>query len=106
MRLGLAQVQIPTLMLASTDDAITPAVSQQFLPFTQLQNSKYLLTAIGGTHLSVGDPSNLNQSLTQSIFVRERSAEATEPLRNLLKGVSLAFIKQMTPEAKNICPLF
>jgi predicted dienelactone hydrolase len=101
---GLAQVQIPTLMLASTDDAITPAVSQQFLPFTQLQTSKYLLTAIGGTHLSVGDPSNLNQSLTQSIFVRERSAEATEPLRNLLKGVSLAFIKQMTPEAKEYVP--
>jgi predicted dienelactone hydrolase len=97
---GLAQVQIPTLMLASTDDAITPAVSQQFLPFTQLQTSKYLLTAIGGTHMSVGDPSNLNQNLTQSIFVRERSAEATEPLRHLLKGVSLAFIKQMTPEAK------
>ncbi len=101
---GLAQVQIPILMLASTDDAITPAVSQQFLPFTQLQTSKYLLTAIGGTHLSVGDPSNLNQSLTQSIFVRERSPEATEPLRNLLKGVSLAFIKQMTPEAKEYVP--
>ena len=101
---GLAQVQIPTLMLASTDDAITPAVSQQFLPFTQLQNSKYLLTAIGGTHLSAGDPTNLNQSLTQSIFVRERSAEATEPLRKLLKGVSLAFIKQVTPEAKDYLP--
>jgi predicted dienelactone hydrolase len=102
---GLAQVQIPTLMLASTDDAITPAVSQQFLPFTQLQtSSKYLLTAIGGTHLSVGDPVNLNQNLTQSFFVRERSAEATEPLRNLLKGVSLAFIKQMTPEAKEYAP--
>jgi predicted dienelactone hydrolase len=101
---GLAQVQIPTLMLASTDDAITPAVSQQFLPFTQLQNSKYLLTAIGGTHLSIGDPANLNQSLTQSFFVQERSAEATEPLRNLLKGVSLAFIKQMTPEASEYAP--
>jgi predicted dienelactone hydrolase len=101
---SLAQVQIPTLMLASTDDAITPAVSQQFLPFTQLQNSKYLLTAIGGTHLSAGDPVNLNQSLTQSFFVRERSAEATQPLRNLLKGVSLAFIKQMTPEAPDYAP--
>lgn len=101
---GLAQVQIPTLMVASTDDAITPAVSQQFLPFTHLQSSKYLLTAIGGTHLSIGDPSNLNHSLTQSIFVRERSAEATEPLRNLLKGVSLAFIKQRTLEAREYAP--
>jgi predicted dienelactone hydrolase len=102
---GLAQVQIPTLMVASTDDAITPAVSQQFLPYTQLTTAhKYLLTAIGGTHLSVGDPTNLNRSLTQSIFVRERSEEETEPLRNLLKGVSLAFIQQITPEAKQYAP--
>ncbi len=96
---SLAQVQVPTLMLTGTDDSITPAVSQQFLPFTQLQTSKYLLTAIGGTHLSVGDPSNLNHVVTQSIFVRERSEQETEPLRQLLKGVSLAFIKQQTPEA-------
>jgi hypothetical protein len=42
--------------------------------------------------------------LTQSFFVRERSAAATEPLRHLLKGVSLAFIKQMTPEAPEYAP--
>lgn len=96
---SLAQVKVPTLMLTGTDDSITPAVSQQFLPFTQLQATKYLLTAIGGTHLSVGDPSNLNHVVTQSIFVRERSEQETEPLRQLLKGVSLAFIKQRTPDA-------
>jgi predicted dienelactone hydrolase len=101
----LAQVQIPTLMVASTDDTITPAVSQQFLPYTQLTNNrKYLLTAIGGTHLSIGDPTNLNRSLTQSIFARERSETETEPLRNLLKGVSLAFIQQMTPAAQQYAP--
>ncbi|HEY9642490.1 MAG TPA: alpha/beta hydrolase, partial [Coleofasciculaceae cyanobacterium] len=33
---SLAQVTIPILMLAGTEDAITPAVSQQFLPFTKL----------------------------------------------------------------------
>jgi predicted dienelactone hydrolase len=96
---SLAQVKIPTLMLAGTNDTITPAVSQQFLPFTQLRTSKYLLTAIGGTHLSVGDPANLNRALTQSIFVRERPDSETEVLRRLLRGVSLAFIKQLTPES-------
>jgi predicted dienelactone hydrolase len=101
---SLAQVKVPILMLASTDDTITPAVSQQFLPFTQLQTSKYLLTAIGGTHLSVGDPANLNQVVTQSIFVRERSEQETEPLRQLLQGVSLAFVKQLTPEANRYAP--
>lgn len=101
---SLAQVKVPTLMLAGTDDTITPAVSQQFLPFTQLQNSKFLLTAIGGTHLSAGDPANLNHSFTQSIFIRERSEAETEALRQLLRGVSLAFIKQLTPEANRYTP--
>lgn len=101
---SLAQVKVPTLMLAGTDDTITPAVSQQFLPFTQLQNSKFLLTAIGGTHLSVGDPANLNYGFTQSIFVRERSEAETEGLRRLLRGVSLAFIKQLTPDANRYAP--
>lgn len=100
---SLAGVKIPTLMLAATDDSITPAVSQQFLPFTQLHNSKYLLTAIGATHLSVGDPANLNRALTQSIFVRERH-EDTEALRQLLQGVTLAFVEQLTPNAKQYAP--
>lgn len=102
---SLAQVKIPTLMLAGTDDTITPAVSQQFLPFTELQSAKkYLLTAIGGTHLSVGDPANLNHVFTQSIFIRERSEQETEALRQLLRGVSLAFIQQLTPEANRYAP--
>jgi predicted dienelactone hydrolase len=100
---SLAGVKIPTLMLAATDDSITPAVSQQFLPFTHLHNSKYLLTAIGATHLSVGDPANLNRALTQSIFVRERH-EDTDPLRLLVQGVTLSFIKQLTPNAKQYTP--
>lgn len=100
---SLAGVKIPTLMLAATDDVITPAVSQQFLPFTQLHNSKYLLTAIGATHLSVGDPVNLNRALTQSIFVRERH-EDTASLRLLLQGVTLAFVEQLTPNAKQYAP--
>ena len=101
---SLAQVKVPTLMLAGTDDAITPAVSQQFLPFTELRNPKLLLTAIGGTHLSVGDPINLNHGFTQSIFIRERSEQETEPVRHLLRGVSLAYIKQLTPEASRYKP--
>ncbi len=101
---SLDQVKLPTLMLTGTDDSITPAVSQQFLPFTQLHSPKFLLTAIGGTHLSVGDPANLNHVVTQSIFVRERSEQETEPLRQLVKGVSLAFIKQLTPEAQQYTP--
>jgi predicted dienelactone hydrolase len=101
---SLSQVTIPTLMLAGTEDVITPAVSQQFLPFTKLKNKKFLLTAIGGTHLSVGDPNNLNRALIESIFVRERPEEQTEPLRALLKGLSLSFVEQLTPQASVYAP--
>lgn len=100
---SLAQVKVPTLMLAATDDSITPAVSQQFLPFTHFHTSKYLLTAIGATHLSVGDPANLNRALTQSFFVREQQEE-TANLRQLLQGVTLAFVSQLTPSANQYAP--
>jgi predicted dienelactone hydrolase len=101
---SLSRINVPTLVLSGTDDAIAPAVSQQFLPFTQLRAPKYLVTAIGGTHLSVGDPANLNYALTESLFVRERPGEQTEPLRHLLKGISLAFIEQLTPKAERYKP--
>ncbi|MBE9103099.1 alpha/beta hydrolase [Vacuolonema iberomarrocanum] len=94
-------ITIPTMFVTSTADAITPAVNQQLLPYTHLQNEeRYLLTAIGATHLSVGDPENLNPALNKSLFVRERQSDETESLRLLLQGVALAFTKQETPEAR------
>lgn len=101
---SLSQIDVPTLILVGTDDPITPAISQQLLPFNAITSEKYLLSVIGGTHLSVGDPSNLNHALMQSIFVRERNRDETEPLRSLLRGISLAFTKQLTPEADLYTP--
>jgi predicted dienelactone hydrolase len=98
---GLKQVAIPTLILSGTEDAFTPAVNHQLQPFTQLGSEKYLLTVIGGTHLSVGDPSNLG---IQRTLVQERIGDDVEQLHQLLQGVSLAFIKQLTPEAKTYEP--
>jgi predicted dienelactone hydrolase len=97
---GLKQVAIPTLMLASTEDTLTPALSEQLKPFNQLPTPKYLVTAIGGTHLSVGDP-NLSQTLERSNLVNERQGQDVEPIRRLIRGVSLAFIQQLTPQAKD-----
>jgi predicted dienelactone hydrolase len=98
---GLAKVSVPTLILTGTEDAVTPSLDHQLRVFQQLSpGSKYLLSAIGGTHLSVTDPDNLNKSLTQSTLVKENIGEETAPLRQLVRGVSLAFIKQLTPEAE------
>ena len=97
---GLANISVPTLITAASEDSVTPAVPQQLLPFTRLQNeTRYLLTAIGATHLSMGDPSNLNPALSENVVLRERSRQETEYMRRLMKGLSLAFVKQQTPEA-------
>ncbi|WOB44652.1 alpha/beta hydrolase [Thermoleptolyngbya oregonensis NK1-22] len=102
---SLAKIRIPTLIVSGTSDAVMPAVSQQLLPFTQLPaDSKLLLTVIGGGHLSVGDPENLNQALTHSLFMREQGDRETEALRQLLKGISLSFVKQLTPDARHYKP--
>jgi predicted dienelactone hydrolase len=98
---GLRNVKIPTLTLASTEDAFTPAINHQLQPFTQLGGNKYLLTAIGATHLSVGNPENLAQQIT---LLKERTGAEVEPLRQLVRGSSLAFIKQFTPEAVTYQP--
>ncbi len=97
---GLAQVTIPTLVLTSTEDAIAPSLDHQLRPFAQLGGSKYLISAIGGTHLSITDRANLNEALAQSTLVKELIGKEADPLRQLLRGVSLAFIQQLTPDAK------
>ncbi|WP_242065662.1 alpha/beta hydrolase [Trichocoleus sp. FACHB-262] len=101
---GLKRVATPTLILTGTEDSLTPTLTHQLQPFAQLPNPKYLVTAIGGTHLSVGDPANFSDLITQSALVRERQGKETANLRQLLQGVSLAFIKQLTPEAKQYQP--
>ncbi len=101
---GLKSVATPTLILTSTDDTLAPAFSQQLQPFLQLPTPKYLLTAIGTTHLSVSDPGNFSGAIAQSTLVKERRGQEVEPLRRLLQGVSLAFIKQSTSEAQTYQP--
>lgn len=98
---GLTQVKIPTLIVSSTEDNVTPALSNQLRPFTQLPSPKYLLTAIGATHLSINDPTRLTG---MSTLVKERLGQEVAPLQQLLQGVSLAFIQQLTPQAETYKP--
>ncbi|MBW4563276.1 MAG: alpha/beta hydrolase [Mojavia pulchra JT2-VF2] len=94
---GLAQVTNPTLILSATEDALTPALKHQIAPFAQLQGPKYLITAIGGTHLSISDPAYSGSAATT--LIKEKRGEETNSLRQLIRGVTLAFTKQLTPEA-------
>ncbi len=96
---GLAKINQPVLILTGTSDALTPALTHQIQPFNKLGGEKYLLTAIGGTHLSISDEGHPVNSITT--IIRERRGIEARRLRELLKGVSVAFVKQLAPEAKN-----
>ena len=101
---GLSEVTVPTLLLTGTKDSVTPTLDQQLNAFTQLSGEKYLLAVIGGTHLSVGDPGNVNPALTELPFMAELKVEETANLRQLLQGISLSFVKQQTTEAADYKP--
>lgn len=96
---GLNKINKPVLILTGTEDALTPALTHQIQPFNQLGGQKYLLTAIGGTHLSISESAYpINAATT---IIRERRGIQARPLRELVQGVSVAFVKQLAPEAKN-----
>ena len=101
---GLSAVKVPTLFLTATKDGVTPTLDQQLTPFTQLAGPKYLLAVIGGTHLSSGDPGNVNPALTQLPFMAELDVNQTSELRRALRGLSLSFVEQQTPEAEAYKP--
>ncbi|MEO0808299.1 MAG: alpha/beta fold hydrolase, partial [Cyanobacteria bacterium J06643_4] len=101
---GLSEITVPTILLTGTQDSVTPTLDQQLNAFTQLSGDKYLLAVIGGTHLSVGDPGNVNPALTELPFMAELRVEETENLRQLLRGVSLSFVQQQSDQAAQYKP--
>lgn len=101
---GLKKINTPTLLLAGTNDPWTPAVTHQLRPFLDLPKPKYLVTAIDGTHYSATDPNSPNPMKTDNIFENEIDETESEAQRQLMRGVTLAFIQQQTSEAKTYQP--
>ena len=95
---NLSKVKIPTLILASTEDAITPIIPHQLKPFSEISGKKYLVTAIGATHLSVTDIKNLYGSVGRNTLVREVLSDDSQPLQEAAKALTLAFVSQLTPD--------
>ncbi|WP_008311514.1 alpha/beta hydrolase [Leptolyngbya sp. PCC 6406] len=101
---GLRQITVPTLMVTGTQDSVTPITTQQLRPFDQLSGPRALVAIIGGTHLSVGDPKNINPALTRIPFMPELPTEETAQLRQYLQGTVLSFLMQQTPAAHRYQP--
>lgn len=101
---GLKEVAVPTLILTGTRDGVTPTLPQQLAPFTQLPGPKRLVAVIGGTHLSVGDPNNVNDALTQIPFMPELPDSQTADLRSYLRAMTLSVVMQQTSAAERYRP--
>ncbi|MBW4645546.1 MAG: alpha/beta hydrolase [Goleter apudmare HA4340-LM2] len=100
---GLSQVQVPTLVLSSSADKTTPALSEQIVGFEQIPSPKWLVGILGSTHLSVKDPSTTmdqagqpNTPFSGGEVVGEQAAE----IRKYVRTIALAFAAQMTPESR------
>ncbi|MEG4624768.1 alpha/beta hydrolase [Microcoleus sp. w1-18aA5] len=99
---GLSAIQIPTLIVASSADKTTPALAEQIAGFPKIPSPKWLVGLVGGTHLSVKDPSTtLNQVRRPSTVITgdEVVGDQAVSIRNYIKAVSLATAAQLTAEA-------
>ena len=63
---GIGNIQVPTMIISGSADPVTPALSEQILPFTWLTTpEKYLALLKGGTHFSTLNESSGNISLPE-----------------------------------------
>lgn len=99
---GMEQVAVPTIITTASADKTTPALTEQVIPFNQMPPPKGLAAFIGGTHLSVKDPSatrdqvyNPDTLYTGGEIVDDQAVE----VRNYIKAMTLAMAAQLTDEA-------
>jgi predicted dienelactone hydrolase len=102
---GLTKVQIPTLILSSSADKITPALTEQVMGFAKIPSPKWLVGVVGGSHLSVIDPKiTPYQQGKPPILNKEVTGKQAQDVRKFLKGITLAMAAQLTPEASQYAP--
>jgi predicted dienelactone hydrolase len=89
---GLAQVEIPTLMVASTADIVVPAIPEQIEPYRWLQtNDRYLVVVEPATHFTF-----LEGNLTEGAIPLPSTLLGPDPqrARPYLQALSLAFFNR------------
>ncbi|QSV52888.1 MAG: alpha/beta hydrolase [Dolichospermum sp. UKL201] len=104
---GLTKVQVPTLILSSSADKITPPITEQVTGFAKIPSPKWLVGVVGASHLSVIDPSLPPYQIGNQntpILNTEVTGEQAKDVRKFLKGITLAMAAQLTPEASQYAP--
>lgn len=99
---GLTTVAIPTLITAGSADKTTPVLTEQVIAFDKLPSPKWLVGFVGGTHLSVKDPSTTMDQAGQPDTLYsggEVVGEQAVDVRNYMKAIALAMAAQLTDES-------
>ncbi|HEY9672528.1 MAG TPA: alpha/beta hydrolase [Waterburya sp.] len=99
---GLTQLAVPTLITAASADKTTPILTEQVIAFDKMPSPKWLAGFVGGTHLSVKDPSTtLDQAGQPDTLYSggEVVGEQAVDVRNYVKAIALSMAAQLTNEA-------
>ena len=84
---GLSQIDIPVMLVSGSADPITPALSEQIIPFTWLTTpEKYLVLLKGGTHFST-----LNESAGSIPVPPQAIGPDPKIAQDYIKQLGLAF---------------
>lgn len=94
---GLKKLQVPTLMLASSADITTPALTEQVIGFSKIPAAKWLVGIIGATHSSIKDP--ISTAQREEKGNTEIVGKRVVSIRKYMKAITLAFASQMTSDA-------
>ena len=96
---SLGEIEIPTMILAGSQDKVTPFIDEQAHPFLWLNTkNKYLGVMVGGTHNSTSNPEGLDN--LPELFIGPRPDLA----RSYLKAMSLAFFEVYLRERNDYQP--
>ncbi|MBW4642736.1 MAG: alpha/beta hydrolase [Goleter apudmare HA4340-LM2] len=89
---GLSQIEIPVMLVGSSDDTVAPALFEQILPFSWFANShKYLVMLVGATHFSTIGNGNSDNEPTglHSQIIGDNPTQA----RHYMNALSLPFFQ-------------
>ncbi|BAY08337.1 alpha/beta hydrolase [Calothrix sp. NIES-2098] len=100
---GLSQIQIPVMLVGSSDDTVAPALFEQILPFSWFANpQKYLVMLVGATHFStIGNGNSGNEPVgALSQVIGDRPDQA----RRYINALSLPFFQTYVARTSQYSP--
>ncbi|MEL6462127.1 MAG: alpha/beta hydrolase [Cyanobacteria bacterium J06621_15] len=100
---GLNQIKTPVMMVASSEDTVAPALYEQILPFSWINNpDKYLVQMEGATHFStIGDGKDSSEKAGEAAkLIGDNPKQA----QSYMKTLSLPFFKSYVSDKSKYRP--